>query len=50
MQLDYRMKLPDHDSVVTEKHKLIPSVYEGIEINKDARGNPEAVTESKSHT
>ncbi|CAF5063316.1 unnamed protein product, partial [Rotaria sp. Silwood1] len=27
MHLEYRMELPDHDFVVAEKHKLIPSVY-----------------------
>ena len=27
MNTEYRVKLPDHDWVVAEKHKLIPSVY-----------------------
>jgi len=27
MHLDYRVRLPDHDWVVAERHKLIPSVY-----------------------
>lgn len=27
MHLEYRVTLPDHDWVVAEKHKLIPSVY-----------------------
>ncbi|CAF4223568.1 unnamed protein product, partial [Rotaria sordida] len=27
MHLEYYIKLPDHDFVVAEKHKLIPSVY-----------------------
>ena len=46
MHLDYRVKLPDHDFVVAEKHKLIPSVYAGIVIKKDGEGKPEAVTHS----
>lgn len=44
MHLDYRVKLPDHDCVVAEKHKLIPSVYAGIVIKKDGEGKPEDVT------
>ena len=27
MQFEYRVKLPDHDFPVGEKHMLIPSVY-----------------------
>lgn len=27
MHLEYRIRLPDHDWVVAENHKLIPSVY-----------------------
>lgn len=27
MHLQYRVSLPDHDWVIAEKHKLIPSVY-----------------------
>ncbi|CAF1589952.1 unnamed protein product, partial [Didymodactylos carnosus] len=27
MHLEYRVQLPDHDFVIAEKHKLIPSVY-----------------------
>nr|XP_023022210.1 uncharacterized protein LOC111510519 [Leptinotarsa decemlineata] len=46
MHLDYRVQLPDHDFVVAEKHKLIPSVYAGILIKKDGEGSPEAVTYS----
>lgn len=46
MHLDYHVKLPDHDFVVAEKHKLIPSVYAGIVIKKDGEGKPEAVTHS----
>ncbi|KAK9874058.1 hypothetical protein WA026_002413 [Henosepilachna vigintioctopunctata] len=46
MHLDYRVKLPDHDFVVAEKHKLIPSIYAGIIVKKDGEGKPEAVTHS----
>ncbi|KAL4720554.1 hypothetical protein ACJJTC_002355 [Scirpophaga incertulas] len=46
MHLDYRVKLPDHDFVVAEKHKLIPSIYAGIVVKKDGEGKPEAVTHS----
>ena len=27
MHLQFRVKLPDHDFPIEEKHKLIPSVY-----------------------
>lgn len=30
MHVEYRVSLPDHDWVVAEQHKLIPSVYAGI--------------------
>ncbi|KAJ8677784.1 hypothetical protein QAD02_013571 [Eretmocerus hayati] len=46
MPTEYRVKLPDHDFVVAQKHKLIPSVYAGIEIKADGLGNPEAVSYS----
>uniref|UniRef100_A0A0B7BG25 C2H2-type domain-containing protein n=1 Tax=Arion vulgaris TaxID=1028688 RepID=A0A0B7BG25_9EUPU len=46
MHVEYRVTLPDHDWVVAAKHKLIPSVYAGIEIQKDGLGKPEAVTYS----
>ncbi|CAH1098802.1 unnamed protein product [Psylliodes chrysocephalus] len=44
--LDYRVKLPDHDFVVAEKHKLISSVYAGIVIKKDGEGKSEAMIHS----
>ena len=44
--VEYRVTLPDHDWVVAARHKLIPSVYAGIEIKKDGLGKPEAVTYS----
>lgn len=30
--MQYRVKLPDHDWVVAERHKLIPSVYSIIDV------------------
>lgn len=35
MHVEYRVSLPDHDWVVAERNKLIPSVYAGIEIKSD---------------
>ncbi|CAG8771556.1 41463_t:CDS:2 [Gigaspora margarita] len=32
MKVEYRVELPDHDWVVAEKHKLIPSVYAILEM------------------
>ncbi|XP_037033492.1 uncharacterized protein LOC119072388 isoform X2 [Bradysia coprophila] len=46
MHLEYRVQLPDHDWIVAEKHKLIPSVYAFIEIDTDKVGNKKAVTYS----
>lgn len=46
MHLEYRVRLPDHDWVIAERHKLIPSVYAGIVIKNQALGNPEDVTYS----
>lgn len=43
MNLEYRVTLPDHDFVVAEKHKLIPSVYAGISIKENGFGDPESV-------
>lgn len=43
MHVEYRVVLPDHDWVVAARHKLIPSVYAGIEIKENGLGNPEAV-------
>lgn len=36
MRMDYRVQLPDHDYVVATRHKLVPSVYAGLVINKSA--------------
>ena len=46
MHRDYHVKLPDHDFIVAEKHKLIPSVYAGIVIKEDGEGKPDSVTHS----
>ena len=35
MHLEYRVKPPDHDFPIGEKHKLIPSVYVPCKKNKD---------------
>lgn len=45
MHLEYRVRLMDHDWVIAERHKLIPSVYAGIAIKPDRKG-PEAVSYS----
>ena len=39
MSTEYRVKLPDHDWVVAEKHKFIPSVYAFLSINDDIVGD-----------
>lgn len=44
MHMEYRVKLPDHDWVVAERHKLIPSVYAFINIKENGIGDPKAVT------
>ena len=46
MHMEYRVTLPDHDWVIAEKHKLIPSVYAGIKIKPNGLGSPESVTYS----
>ena len=46
MHVEYKVTLPDHDWVVAARHKLIPSVYAGIQNNGDGLGKPEAVTYS----
>lgn len=46
MHMEYRIRLPDHDWVVAEKHKLILSVYAGMKIYKQGMGQPAAVTYS----
>ena len=46
MSMEYRVRLPDHDWVVAERHKLIPSVYALCTIEKDRIGDEKAVTYS----
>lgn len=36
MRMEYRVQLPDHDFVVAKGHKLIPSVYAGLQILDNA--------------
>ena len=43
MHVQYRVQLPDHDWVVAERHKLIPSVYAGIQIQPNGFGKRDAV-------
>lgn len=44
MHMDYRVRLADHDFAIAERHKLIPSVYAGIKIDRDGEGRPETVS------
>lgn len=46
MHMEYRVKLPDHNWVVANRHKLIPSVIAGIVIAPNGKGDPKAVTYS----
>lgn len=46
MHLNYRVQLPDHDFIIGERHKLIPSVYAGICIKPNGKGDPDDVTYS----
>ncbi|XP_062550683.1 uncharacterized protein LOC134215536 [Armigeres subalbatus] len=46
MHMEYRVRLPDHDWVVAEKHKLIPSVYAGLDIKNNGFGDPSYVSAS----
>ena len=43
MHLEYRVRLPDHDWVVAERHKFIPSVYGAITIPDCGLGDPEII-------
>lgn len=43
MHVEYRVSLPDHDWVIAARHKLIPSVYAGIQIKPNGLGTREAV-------
>ena len=43
MHVEYKVKFPDHDWVIAPRHKLIPSVYAGIEIATGGFGKADAV-------
>lgn len=43
MHMEYRVSLPDHDWVIAECHKLIPSVYAGIVIAPKMAGQSKAI-------
>ncbi|XP_015121481.1 uncharacterized protein LOC107044195 [Diachasma alloeum] len=46
MYMEYRVTLPDHDWVVAPSHKLIPSVYAGVQIMGNEVENRAAVSYS----
>lgn len=46
MHMEYRVRLPDHDWVVANRHKLIPSVYAIMQIKENKMGDLHAVTYS----
>ncbi|KAF6018422.1 hypothetical protein EB796_023278 [Bugula neritina] len=46
MSLEYKVTLPDHDWVIAQKHKLIPSVYAVCQIKPNMIGQENAVTYS----
>ena len=43
MHGEYKVSFPDHDWEVDARHKLIPSVYAGIEIHRNGHGNRDTV-------
>lgn len=45
MHMQYKISLPDHNWVVADWHKLIPSIIAGI-IIEGGEGNSEAITYS----
>lgn len=46
MHVDYRVRLADHDFIIEERHKLIPSVYAGICMRPNGKGDSNDVTYS----
>lgn len=46
MHVQHRVKLMDHDWIVAEKHKLIPSVYGALEIKPQRMGDLDAISYS----
>jgi len=43
MHVEYQVRLPDHDWVVAERHKLIPSLYAAIKIEPNQFGQRTSV-------
>lgn len=43
MHVQYKISLPDHDWVIANEHKLIPSVYAGLTIQNNYFGKSDAV-------
>ena len=43
MHVEYCVSLLDHDWVVAVRHKLVPPVHSGSEIQSNCMGNREAV-------
>ena len=46
MHVDYKVTLPDHDFVIVNGHKLIPSVYAALIIKPNGLGDKDFVTYS----
>ena len=46
MHMEYKVRLPDHDWVVADKHKLIPSFYAGIVIREQSMGQTDVLSYS----
>lgn len=44
--MEYRVRLPDHDWVVAEKHKIIPSVYAWLTVKAGGFGDEKNLTYS----
>jgi len=43
MNLEYRVKLPDHNWIVAENHKLIPSVYAALMLESEGYGDRKCI-------
>lgn len=46
MHVEYTVRLPDHDFVISSQHKLIPSVYIAVEIEENRMGCEKAISYS----
>ena len=44
MHLEYKLRLPNHDFIVANKHHLIPSAYAFLDINNQKVGRSTAVS------